>query len=425
MSTAATALERLGLLRHRNFAWFWMAGVTSNTGTWAHVVASTILVFALTQSTAALGVLGFATYLPLLLFTLPAGVIADRFDRRRVVVLTHMLAVAAAATLATLVLLEKASLEAYAVSGFAVYTAYAISKPALSAIFPSLVPRDEIAKATALNSLTYVLGQFFGPLIASIAVALQVPAAAFALNAGSYLVVMVVVTRLPLRSQEAPERRLSSLGDQLLDGLRFALRNRDVRVMLIVLAVAAPLPEVMRLMAPAISVRIVANQEGEFAGLIAAAVGLGSATGLFAAARYLKPELIRAAIHTGLVVLAVASLLLATAPNALVAIAAALAVGGGFSIAFASVTGAIQAAVPDALRGRVLSIHTLVHLGTRPLFTPIVGLLGVLVGIGWATVAFVAILPLGNLAVLLRSRERGKHVPGCRKRSRRGPDYGE
>jgi MFS family permease len=392
-----SAPSRLGVFRHRSFAAFWLAGFCSNVGTWLHVIASSILVFSWTQSTGALGLLGFASYLPLLLFTLPAGVLTDRVDRRLVVTVSHLGGCIAAGSLAVLIHSGVESVEAVAVCGFAVYTAYAIAKPATSSIFPGLVPRAEIPSATAMNSLSFVLGQFAGPLLASVCIAFGAPALAFGLNAASYLGVIAVVAALPPTADEALLDRSASPMAQIRGGLSYAAREPLTRSLLVVLAVSAPLPEVMRLMSPAIAVR--AGGDEAIAGVVAAGIGIGSAVGLSVAARLYRASRLRAVIAAGLAVLAIGSVLLAAVPLVAVAVVAAVIVGLGNGLTFASLTAAIQSTVPDQLRGRVMSIHTLLHLGTRPVFTPIAGWLAAVVGIGGATVIFVLLLPIGFAAL--------------------------
>lgn len=393
--------SRLGVFRHRRFAAFWIAGLASNTGTWLHVIASTIVVFEATASTSELGLLGFASYLPLLLFTLPAGVITDRLDRRHVVLISHAIGGLAAAALALAVHLGGTSTLQFAMIGFAIYTTYAIAKPAISSIFPNLVPREDIASATAVNSLSYVLGQLLGPLLAALCVAAGAPALAFALNAVSYAAVMLVVARLSPGEVGGGSRVQRDVLTELRAGFRYVLGRGDLVALLAVLLVIAPLPEVIRLLAPAISVR--AGNPEETAGIVAAAVGLGSATGLSLAARSYAIEGVRRRVTIGATGAAVASAMVAFAPTLPSVVLAAFASGAGFGLAFASLTAAIQASIDDAMRGRVLAVHTLAHLGTRPIFTPVAGWLAAVVGLGATGITFAALVPLGLLA-LWRSR---------------------
>lgn len=387
----------LGVLRHRDFRHFWMASLASNSGTWLHIVLSTILVFEYTQSASALGFFGFVAYLPLLLFTLPAGVLSDRWDRRRIVVVTHLGAALSVAVLAVAVQAGLRSVEAIAICAFIVYTTYAIAKPALSSIFPTLVPAAEIPQATAVNSLSFVLGQLIGPLTAALLVALGMPALGFALNALSYLAVAVVVGRLP--SHQVPGQRAAarSFVAELGEALRYVTANRHVRAMMVAVLIGSPLPEAVRLLAPA-AVAATGAAPG-MAGVLAASVGFGGAMGLIVVARLYGVLGVRRAITGALAILGVGAIIIAWSPSTLILLAGGVALGVGYGVTFATATGSIQATVPDALRGRVMSIHTLLHLGTRPLFTPVAGWLGGVAGVAAALVGFVVLIPVAIVEV--------------------------
>lgn len=388
----------VGVLRHRDFRRFWIVSLASNSGTWLHIVLSTILVFEYTQSAGALGLFGFIAYLPLLLFTLPAGVMSDRWDRRKIVVITHVAAALAVAALAIAVPAGLRSVEAIAITAFIVYTTYAIAKPALSSIFPTLVTRAEIPQATAVNSLSFVLGQLIGPLIVALLVAIGLPALGFALNAASYLGVAFVVARLPSHQVHAAQPA-SRLGlTELLDAFRYVITQRHIRAMLIAVLVGSPMPEVVRLLAPAAVARV--GAEPSMAGVLAATVGFGGAAGLIVVARLYGTLGYRRAIVGALLILGAGALVIAWSPSVTALLAGAMALGIGYGVTFATATGSIQTAVPDMLRGRVMAIHTLVHLGMRPLFTPVAGWLGGLAGVAAALAGFVLLIPVALTAVL-------------------------
>jgi MFS family permease len=160
----------------------------------------------------------------------------------------------------------------------------------------------------------------------------------------------------------------------------------------------------MRLLAPAIAVSVLAGGSGAegFAGLIAAGIGLGSAIGLTVAARAYRNSRIEQSIGIGMIALVAGAVVLASAPVAWLALGSSLVVGFGYGLAFATITTFIQASVEEGLRGRVLSVHTLVHLGSRPLYTPIAGSVAAAGGILAAVLLFAA--PAGALATALLAR---------------------
>lgn len=370
-----------------------MAGLASNAGTWLQFVLSTIVVYAWTGSAAVLGILGAASFLPLLLFTLPAGLLTDRWDRRRIVMVTHGVAMLGSLTLAGLVQGGLRSAEAVGAGAFLMYSCYALSKPALSSVFPALVPRNEIPQATSLNALSFTLGQLAGPLAAAVCVGLGAPALGFALNGLSYAGVIVVMSRLALPADARVGQR-GSISADLGAAARYIGNERRVAGMLVVVAVSVPILDVIRMLAPVLTLGVGDTDESS-AALVAAALGAGAASGQllaarllgsFAPSRILPPALIGMGISaTGIA--------LASAPATL--LVGSLGLGAMYGLVFATSTASIQATVPDALRGRVMSFHTLVHLGTRPILLPVAGAIAAVAGVAGAVAAFVMLLPLG------------------------------
>lgn len=221
---------------------------------------------------------------------------------------------------------------------------------------------------------------------------------AFALNAASYLAVIFVVGRLPNTQTPKAATDPHSFVAELGEALRYVTANRHVRAMMIAVLVGSPLPEVVRLLAPAAVARVGAS--AEMAGVLAAAVGFGGAAGLVVVARLYGVLGVRRAIVGALLVLAAGAVAIALAPGIALLLIGAMALGVGYGVTFATATGAIQTAVPDALRGRVMSIHTLVHLGMRPLFTPVAGFLGGVAGLAAAMGGFVLLIPVAIAFVL-------------------------
>src|SRR5919109_184106 len=140
-------LDRLGPFRHRPYAVYWGGGFVSNLGSWLQTVAGSIYVYQLTGSALAVGLLNFAGYLPIFLFSIAGGVLSDRYDRRRVVISTHLVSLVIASALAVLTFADQAGELTLIVAFFGINTIYAIAKPSTVAILPGLVPRDEVTDA--------------------------------------------------------------------------------------------------------------------------------------------------------------------------------------------------------------------------------------------------------------------------------------
>jgi MFS family permease len=219
-------------LRHRDFALFWSGLIVSSTGSWMQNLAQGWLVYDLTHSKAYLGIVSAAGTLPVLLLTLPSGVIADRFSKRRIVILTQALLTLQAFVLATLVYLKL--IQPWQIVVLASFSGMvnALDVPARQAMTVELVGKEDLLNAVALNSSAFNGARIVGPAIAGIIVAAGGPAACFFCNGASYLAVIVsllIIRTRPFRTGDGTESILA----QIREGLAYARRNPLIRDLLI------------------------------------------------------------------------------------------------------------------------------------------------------------------------------------------------
>ena len=391
---------RLGPFRHRPFAVYWAGGLLSNLGTWLQTVAGSIFVYQLTGSAFAVGVLNFAGFLPIFLFSILGGVVSDRFDRRQVVIWTHALSAILAAALAAITFMGLASEIHLIVAFFALNTAYAIAKPSIIAMLPGLVPRDEVTDAVGLNTLQFILGQISGPLIAALVLATAGAGWAFTVNALTFLgpiASMVYLQRHDLGARQDETLHKDGRPVVAMSSGTFISEQRWVLALLAgIVAVSAPL-EVIRTLSPAIVVEGL-HQPESAAGLIVAAQSVGSAVALAVFVPMRRRGWSRHMVALGLVLQAVGLVGTATAPTLEVALVAVGLVGFGFSLCFPVLTGTLQIEVPDAVRGRVMAFHQTAHLGNRPITALLVGSLAAAVGAQQAAIAGAILAPIGLVA---------------------------
>lgn len=396
---AAGLAGRLGPFRHRPFAIYWAGGLISNLGSWLQTVAGSIFVYQLTGSALAVGILNFAGFLPIFLFSIAGGVVSDRFDRRTVVIVTHIASGILAAGLAILSFLGVAQEIHLIAVFFALNTTYAIAKPSLIAILPGLVPRDEVTDAVGLNTLQFILGQISGPLIAALVMATAGAPWAFTINAVTYLgpiLSMVYLQRHGLGARSAAtvrdaERRISTSG-----GSYVREHSWVIALLIGIVSSSAPL-EVIRTLSPAIVVEGL-GQPDSAAGIVVAAQSIGSALALIAFVPMRRRNLSRTMVPLGLLLQAIGLLATALAPTLAVVLVAVGLVGFGFSLCFPLLTGTLQLEVPDVVRGRVMAFHQTAHLGNRPLTALLVGSLATMVGAQPAVLAGALLAPIGLIA---------------------------
>jgi MFS family permease len=368
-------------------------------GSWLQTVAGSIYVYQLTGSALAVGLLNFAGFLPIFLFSIAGGVVSDRFDRRRVVVVTHILSGALAAGLAAVTFLGLVTEAHLVIVFFALNTTYAIAKPSIIAILPGLVPRDEVTDAVGLNTLQFILGQVSGPLVAAAVMATAGAGWAFLVNALTYLgpiLSMVYLQRRGLGARAEPSLPTDGRAPANAGIGPFLKREPWVLALLAgIVTVSAPM-EVIRTLSPAIVVEGLRQPESA-AGLVVAAQSLGSAAALAVFVPLRRRGWSRQMGALGLVLQAVGLVGTALAPALSVALIAVACVGFGFSLCFPVLTGTLQVEVPDALRGRIMAFHQTAHLGNRPITALLMGTAATLAGAPAAVAAGAVLAPLGLL----------------------------
>jgi predicted MFS family arabinose efflux permease len=206
-------------LRNPNFRLFWSGNFLSNIGTWMQNVAQGWLVLLLTNSAFWLGVVGFAGSIPFLFFTLFGGVIADRVDKRRLLMVTQTVMMVLAFVLAALAGLKVITVWEVAMIAFLNGTAMAMNAPSYQALVPRLVEREDLTNAIALNSAQFNMSRIVGPTLGGYAMALLGVAGNFFLNGFSFLAVLWALTRI--RYPDAKPRRHESMWASLQDGFAY------------------------------------------------------------------------------------------------------------------------------------------------------------------------------------------------------------
>jgi MFS family permease len=395
--------DRLGPFRHGPFAVYWTGGFLSNIGTWLQTVAASVYVYHLTGSTIAVGVLNFASFLPIFLFSIVGGMIGDRFDRRIVVISTHAISGVLATILAIVSFAGGASELVVIVIAFLLNTAYAVAKPAMVAILPATVPREELTDAVGINTLQFVFAQMIGPVLAAVMIATAGISWAFALNAVSYLAPIVAMLALWQRgiAGGVPRSRSGGPGSSGRPEVRIGaiayMRSHPwvAALLLGVIACSAPL-EIVRTLSPAIAESL--HEPESSAGFLIAAQSIGSAIALLAFVPLRRSGRSRDLARVGLLLQGLGLILTMAAHDlALAAIAGGL-LGFGFSLCFPVLTSSLQAEVPDAVRGRIMSAHQMANLGNRPFAALGAGAAAAVVGAQPAVLIGLVLIPLGLVA---------------------------
>jgi MFS family permease len=368
----------LRALRSRDFRIYFAGQLVSVAGTWMQQIAMAWLIYRLTDSAFMLGLLGFASHAPILLFGQLGGVWADRFDRRRLMMATQGLAMTQALLLAWLTWIGWATPGLLLALSFLLGCVNAVDVPARQSLVVHLVgDRSELPNAIALNSLMMNSTRFVGPALAGFIVALLGEALCFLLNALSYLAVLLAL--LALRARPNGDASKPAL-HALRDGLRYTFGHRDIRLFLMLVAAVsfliAPYVSMMPLYA-----KTIFGGDVRTLGLLVSSAGAGSLLGsLFLATRKdidkLAGRVSRAAMTAGVA-------LAAFAYNDHHALAYPILMVLGFSVVLvaAGSNTLLQSWVRDDMRGRVMATFSMAFLGVAPLGSLAVGGLAHLAGI--------------------------------------------
>jgi MFS family permease len=397
---------RLGPFGQAPFAVYWTGGFVSNVGTWLQAVAASVFVYTLTGSVFMVGVLNFASYLPIVLFSVYGGTLADRLDRRRIIIVSHVLSGILALMLGLLTVAGMAGAEAVIVVGFLLNTNYALSKPSIIALLSAVVRREDLSEAVSLNTLQFILGQMLGPLIATITLATAGIAPAFLLNAATYL--GPIVAMVYLGRHGIGDRRSGTDGSARSTGppigvFRFIRGRAWVVAMLAGVVVTSACMEIMRTISPALAVEQL-HADDSVTGLLIAAQSLGSAIGVVTFVTLQRRGRAPLVALIALGIQAVGLIGAATSSTVPVAAASGMLVGLGFSLCFPYLTSSLQMGVTDDMRGRVMSVHQVAHLGNRPFTALIAGAIAAVFGIPAALLVGAAVTPLGMILVRRATR---------------------
>jgi len=401
---AQKAPSALGALANRDYALYWAGLLVSATGSWMQNVAQGWLVFDLTGSKLYLGVVGAAGTLPMLFLALPGGVIADRFTKRRIVILTQSLALVQALILGLLAVTHL--IRPWHIVMLAAFSGVinSLDVPARQAMTVEIVGKSDLMNAVALNSSAFNGARVLGPAIAGVIVAATGAGVCFLINAASYLAVIVslLIIRpkpLPASSKEVP------MAAQIREGLGYARRNPVIRDLLILTGVASVFGLQYGTLVPALAKEVLRVGPDRF-GLLVSAAGVGAVSAAIAVAVLGGAFLPGRIVIAGSILAPVGIIALSNTHSYSLSVLWLVVIGFGMMLFLAVSNSMVQVASPDELRGRILSLRTLVFMGLAPLGALQVGWLAQKLGVQMS-------LEIGGSACLVAAlyfAVRGRHA---------------
>ncbi len=336
------------------FRAFWIASLVSNLGTWVHEVGAGWLMTGLDPSPAMVAAVRTAMSVPIVLLAIPAGVLADRVDRRRLLIITQWVMLSTTATLAALTFAGAVTSWMLLGLTFVVGLGLVVHVPTWQASVPELVAKDQIARAVALSSISFNLARAIGPAVGGILIAVAGIWITFAVNAISFAAVIAVLLgwkRTRTESSQGLSFRLS-----LFQGVRYMLRNRIIRNVLIgVMLFVMPASALWSLLPLVARQRL--NWDAYGFGLLVATVGVGAVI-----AAWCLPILQRRfglnRTRTGSMILfALGLATMGSTTNGLVVVIATLAMGAGWMMTLTTLNATAQVILPRRMRARGMGCY--------------------------------------------------------------------
>ena len=360
-SARASPVPRGGvqLLVDRDFGLYLTGNSLSSIGTWFQNLAASLLVYDLTRSTLMVGVVNFSQFVGAVLLASAAGSAADRFDRRRVLMVSQGVSAAASAVLAVLTLTGTITAPLLIASTAVLGLALAFFPPAMLSLIPLLVPRVDLDSALSINSASFNLARAVGPVLAAWVIAQFGYGPAFAINATSFAIFVVLLG--VVRARPVPDRPATR--PRLRDAVATVRATDTIVPLLVVVAVSSVAVDPVYTLTPELAIDVFGGTE-QTTGLLVGAFGTGAVlTAMFVVSRVREVQRL---LPVSLSVLGGGMLLVAAAPVLAVALVGLAVAGSGYLLTLTRATTRIQNTVPDAQLGRVMALWSLCFIGSRP-----------------------------------------------------------
>ncbi|MEL7536437.1 MAG: MFS transporter [Pseudomonadota bacterium] len=385
------------------FALLWSATLISNIGTWMHDVGAGWLMTTLDPSPSVVTLVQAATTLPVFLFALFAGTLADRIDKRRLLIIVNVLMMAVASVLAVLVALDWMTPTLLVLITFLIGTGAAFMGPAWQSVVPELVPRSHLQPAIALNSMGINISRAIGPALAGVLITAIGLAAPFALNALSHVFIIAALVawrrEAPARSTLPPE----PLGSAMLTGLRHAANNAPFKATLVRAASFFLFASAYWALLPLVA-RNAPTGGAELYGYLLAAIGTGAVLGALALPKLRARTDTNGLAFGGVIATAAAMVALALVSVPTLMGLAALASGAGWITVLTSLNISAQTALPNWVRARGLAVFLMVFFGSMALGSTLWGQVATALSVSFALLiaagGALAVLPLVRRARL-------------------------
>ncbi len=396
-------------LKYRNFQLFFSGQLISLIGTWMDTIAEAWLVYRLTGSSLLLGTVAFAGQIPVFLLAPLGGLVADRWDRRRVVIATQTLSMIIAGILAGLTLSGRIKVWEVILLASLMGVVNAFDIPARQAFLVDMVGREDLMNAIALNSSMFNGARVIGPAIAGILVASIGEGWCFFANSVSYIAVIAGLLLMRIVPRAREERQASAF-EHIAEGFRFVRRTAPILALLLLLGLVSLVAMPYSVLMPIFAARIL-HGNARTLGTLMGATGIGALTGALVLASRTGLKGLSRWVAASCGGFGLALILFSLSRWYLLSLILLVPVGFAMMVQMASSNTLIQAMVPDRLRGRTMAVYSIMFMGMAPLGSLLSGALAERIGAQW-TVA------LGGLGAIIGAIVFARSLPKLRVEAR-------
>jgi MFS family permease len=394
--------ERFSALSLSDFRLFWFGQIISLSGTWMQSVAQAWLVYSLTKSPFYLGLVAAAGSLPILLFSLLGGIVADRIRKRNLLLLTQALSIIPALSLGVLIHINIITVWQVALFATFLGTVNAFDIPARQAFIIEIVGKEHLTNAIALNSAAFNGARVVGPVIAGMAIAYLGLPACFFLNALSFFAVIIALSKMKIKGYI----KASSQGfiKDFMEGIQFIKSKPEIYSVIVLIAVFSLIGIPYVTFLPVFAGEVLrAGPEGY--GFLVGATGIGAlSAALFIAFR---GDIQQKKRYMSISALCFSFFLLvfSVSKTFYLSMATLIFVGWGMVSFLATANSFVQLSVSDSMRGRVMSVYALVFLGFAPLGNSLIGMMAASIGTTRAVTISAIICIIGSALFMYRNNK--------------------
>jgi MFS family permease len=399
MAESSRVRTTLRALRHRNFQLFFAGQLISLIGTWMQNVAQSWLVYRLTGSSALLGMVGFAGQIPVFLISPLGGLIADRHSRQRTVIATQTSAMILAFVLAGLTLTGRVQVPHIFVLAALLGVVNAFDIPARQSFLVEMVGREDLINAIALNSSMFNGARIVGPAVAGILVAAIGEGWCFFANGVSYIAVIIGLIMIQVPPAAAPKK--GSAISHIAEGFRFAARTTPIRVLLLLLGLVSLTGMPYAVLMPVFAGQIF-HSGARGLGILMGFSGAGALIGALALATRQRVTGLGRWVGVSTGVFGVSLILFSLSRSFWIAAALLVPVGLAMMTQMGASNTLIQTMTPDLLRGRVMSVYSMMFMGMAPLGALLAGVMADRFGAPFTVAAGGAVAIAGSVVFWLR-----------------------